>query len=32
MAKYNVERYYSVVGVLEEMNQTISVFQAYLPR
>ncbi len=31
-AKYNVERYYSVVGVLEDMNKTLTVLDAYVPR
>lgn len=31
-AKYNVEKYYSVVGVLEDMNKTLSVLDGYVPR
>lgn len=31
-AKGNVDRYYSVVGLLEEMDITIQVFEKYLPR
>lgn len=31
-AKENVERYFSVVGVLEELNATLSVLENRLPR
>lgn len=31
-AKANVERYYAVVGVLEEMNKTLAVLENYIPR
>ncbi|XP_076304948.1 uronyl 2-sulfotransferase-like isoform X2 [Tachypleus tridentatus] len=31
-AKENVEKYYSVVGVLEQMDITIKVMEAYLPQ
>ncbi|XP_059620106.1 heparan sulfate 2-O-sulfotransferase pipe isoform X1 [Phlebotomus argentipes] len=31
-AKYAVESQYSVVGVLEDLNTTLSVFEAYIPR
>ncbi|XP_047475947.1 heparan sulfate 2-O-sulfotransferase pipe-like [Penaeus chinensis] len=31
-AKENVERYYSVVGVLEELNVTLAVLEHYIPR
>jgi len=31
-AKQNVEKYYAVVGVLEEMNKTLAVLEAYIPR
>ena len=31
-AKENVEKHYAVVGVLEEMNKTLTVLEHYLPR
>ena len=31
-AKQNMERYYSVVGVLEELNQTLSVLEHLMPQ
>ena len=31
-AKRNVEKYYAVVGVLEEMNKTLAVLEHYSPR
>ncbi len=31
-AKQNVEKYYSVVGVLEEMDVTLKVLEKYIPR
>lgn len=31
-AKYAVESQYSVVGVLEDLNTTLSVFEKYIPR
>ncbi|XP_037075920.1 heparan sulfate 2-O-sulfotransferase pipe-like [Pollicipes pollicipes] len=31
-AKRNVEKYYAVVGVLEEMNKTLAVLEHYIPR
>ena len=31
-AKRNVEKYYAVVGVLEEMNKTLTVLEHYIPR
>ena len=31
-AKKNVERYYAVVGVLEEMNKSTVVFEKYIPK
>lgn len=31
-AKYAVESQYSVVGVLEDLNTTLSVFEKYVPR
>ena len=30
-AKENVERFYTVVGVLEDMNRTLEVFEAAMP-
>ena len=30
-AKDNVEKHYSVVGVLEEFNKTLEVFEHYIP-
>ncbi|XP_076309271.1 heparan sulfate 2-O-sulfotransferase hst-2-like isoform X3 [Tachypleus tridentatus] len=30
-AKMNVQRYYTVVGVLEEMNKTLEVLEGYIP-
>ena len=30
-AKSNIERHYSVVGVLEEMNATLDVMEAFMP-
>ena len=32
LAKKNVERYYAVVGVLEEMKKSIRVFEMYIPK
>ncbi|XP_069989574.1 heparan sulfate 2-O-sulfotransferase pipe-like isoform X2 [Penaeus vannamei] len=32
MAKENVERYYSVVGVVEDLNVTLAVLEHYVPR
>lgn len=32
MAKFNIERYYSVVGVLERMDQTLAVLENYVPK
>ena len=31
-AKENVEKYYAVVAVLEEMNKSLFVFEKYIPR
>lgn len=31
-AKRNVEKHYSVVGVLEEMDVTLKVLENYIPR
>ena len=31
-AKENVEKHYAVVGVLEEMNKTLTVLEHYVPR
>ena len=31
-AKRNVEEHYSVVGILEEMDVTLQVFEKYVPR
>ena len=31
-AMYNVEKNYAVVGVLEEMNKTLTVLEHYVPR
>ena len=31
-AKYNVEKHYRVVGVLEDFNKTLDVFEHYLPK
>lgn len=31
-AKYAVETQYAVVGVLEDMNTTLAVFEKYIPR
>lgn len=31
-AKANVERWFGVVGVLEEMEKSLAVFEAYIPR
>ena len=31
-AKENVEKHYAVVGVLEEMNKTLTVLEHYIPR
>lgn len=30
-AKYNIEHYYAVVGVLEQFNKTLAVFEEYVP-
>ena len=32
MAKNNVEKYYAVVGVLEEMDKSLEVLENYVPR
>ena len=32
MAKENVEKHYAVVGVLEELNKTLTVLEHYVPR
>ena len=31
-AMYNVEKNYAVVGVLEDMNKTLTVLENYVPR
>ena len=31
-AKENVEKHYAVVGVLEELNKTLTVMEHYIPR
>ena len=31
-AKDNVEKHYTVVGVLEDFNKTLSVFEHYIPK
>ena len=31
MAKSNVEKYYSVVGILENMDETLQVLESYVP-
>ena len=31
LAKSNVEKHYSVVGVLEQWNESLKVFEAYVP-
>ena len=31
-AKRNVEKYYAVVGVLEEMTKSVAVFENYIPK
>ena len=31
IAKYNVENYYSVVGILEKWQETLQVFESYIP-
>ena len=31
-AKKNIEKYYAVVGVLEEMKKSINVFERYIPK
>lgn len=31
-AKYAVESQYAVVGVLEDLNTTLTVFEKYIPR
>ncbi len=31
-AKENVEKHYAVVGVLEELNKTLTVLEHYIPR
>ena len=31
-AMYNVEKSYAVVGVLEELNKTLTVLEHYIPR
>ena len=30
-AKYNVESYYSVVGIMQDLKRTVKLFQSYLP-
>ena len=32
IAMNNVERYYSVVGVLEEMDKSVKVFESFVPK
>ena len=32
LAKFNIENYYSIVGVASKMNLTMAVLEAYLPR
>lgn len=32
MAKFNLERSFSVVGVLERMDQTLAVLENYVPK
>ena len=32
LAKENVEKHYAVVGVLEELNKTLTVLEHYVPR
>ena len=32
LAKWNVEKYYSVVGVMEEEELSLKLFEKYLPR
>lgn len=32
MAKENVEKNYAVVGILEEINMTLTVLEHYVPR
>ena len=32
LAKKNVERYYAVVGVLEEMKKSLAVFEKFIPK
>ena len=32
LAKQNIERYYPVVGVLEHMNETLTVLEHYWPK
>lgn len=32
MAKFNIENEYTVVGVLEEMDQTLTALDKFLPR
>jgi len=31
-AKENVEKHYAVVGILEEINMTLTVLEHYIPR
>ena len=31
-AKENVEKHYAVVGVLEDLNKTLTVLEHYIPR
>ena len=31
-AMHNVERHYAVVGVIEELNKTMTVLEHYIPR
>lgn len=32
LAKRSVEQHYAVVGVLEDLNTTLTVFEKYVPR
>ncbi|KAG1649447.1 Heparan sulfate 2-O-sulfotransferase 1 [Nymphon striatum] len=32
VAKYNIENYYAVVGVLEDMDKTLQVLERYIPK
>ena len=31
-AMYNVEKHYAVVGVIEQLNKTLTVLEHYIPR